>query len=406
MHTDPTNESNKNENAADIKKLKNFPRLKEFPNYEEELPLFSKELIEVCKKPLQPKTIRMIDPKNVTDFWEKLLRDRSEGADVVKSYFQRTFESELKLGAGMFARRLILARSPKCLSVLKQEFPHFERSGVIDAIQEDLILSKLSGGVLSIAPILMKSGPGLGKNRFVRRIQEVLRIPILRTFDFSTASAGWTISGLNSSWANAKPGEVFQTLTSINGIGNPLFFLDEVEKGANARNASRAVDCLHTLLEPESARTFTDEFCPIAVDTSRIIWIAAANSFENIPLSIISRFRVFEIPPPSHEEKRLIVESIWKDMIKHNLWGKHLSPKLTEEILYHFDTESLRTVQRVLRSAAAQALSLVGKNLPKEKIQISLKNIVSEQKIRPKKRPMGFFVQTDIAHSTDESCSK
>lgn len=406
MHTDPTNESNKNESTADIKKLKNLPRLREFPNYEDELALFSKKLIEVCNKPLPSKTLRMIDPKNVIDFWEKLLRDRSEGADKVKSYFQRTFESELKLGAGMFGRRLILTKSPKCLAVLKQEFPHFERSGVIDAIQEDLILSKLSGGILSIAPILMKSGPGIGKNRFVRRIQEVLRIPILRSFDFSTVSAGWTISGLNSSWLNAKPGEVFQTLTSINGIGNPLFFLDEVEKGAKATNASRPIDCLHSLLEPESARTFTDEFCPIPVDTSHVIWIAAANSFDNIPLSILSRFRVFEIPPPRHEEKRWIVESIWNDMTNQNQWGKYLSPKLSAEIFDHFDTESLRTVQRVLRSAAAQALSLAGKNLPKEKIQISMENIVSGQRIRPKKRPMGFFVQTDFAHSKDEGCIK
>ena len=126
---------------------------------------------------------------------------------------------------------------------------------------------------------------------------------------------------MNSSWATSKPGEVFQTLTPIDGIGNPLFFLDEIEKGSVSSNASRPIECLHALTEAETAREFCDEFCPVPIDASRVIWVGAANSFEGIPDSILSRFRIFEIPSPLPAEKRWIAKSVWDDLITLNPWG-------------------------------------------------------------------------------------
>lgn len=355
------------------KQRKRTVDLKEFPNYEEEIQQFSKDLSCLTKKPLSSKMFRVIEPENVIEFWDKLLRDRSEGAEKVRTFFQKTFEAELKLGKKMFARKLISARSPQCLSILSEEFPHFERSGLINSLREDLILSRLSGGVLSLTPTLMRSDAGFGKNRFVRHLGEVLGIPASRTFDFSSTTAGWVISGLNSSWSGSKTGEVFQTLTSSKGVANPLFFIDELEKGSSSSNTSRPLDCLHSILEKESARNFQDEFCPIPVNTSQVLWLAAANDLASISQSIISRFRVFEIPYPRPEEKRCIVKSIWCDLISMNSWGKYLSPKLPEEIFEQFEDESPRVIQRILRSCAARALAQSGGKPPKEKRHCRLK---------------------------------
>ena len=363
-----------------------------FPTSEEELAIFSKEVLYLCKKPLSSRSLRVIRPEDMVEFWGGVLRDRSEGGERVRTFFQRTFEKDLKAGRKMFARKLFLARPPQSLSVLTYEFPHFARAGVIESLRQDLILSRLSGGVLSIAPILLKSGPGIGKNRFVRRLKEVLGIPKSRTFDFSSSTSGWALSGLNSSWSTSKPGEVFQTLTPIDGIGNPLFFLDEIEKGSVSSNASRPIDCLHTLLEPETAREFLDEFCPVPVDASRAIWLGAANSFEGIPDSILSRFRIFEIPSPLPDEKRWIAESVWEDLITLNPWGKHLSETLPKEVLDHFELESPRSIQRILRAAAASALARTGGHVPLGKIQISKKDLILHSTKNIKNRPVGFFV--------------
>ena len=381
-------------NEAGIKSFKNPVNVKEFPVYEEGIPQFSKDLLHICKNPLSPKTLRVIDPHDLTEHWEKLIRDRSEGGEKERTFFQKAFEPELKSGRKMFARKLISARSPECLSSLSQEFPHFERSGIINAFREDLILSRLSGGGLFLAPTIMRSEPGFGKNRFVRRVCEVLGIPVFYTFDFSSATAGWGLSGLSSSWSGSKPGAVFQSLTSTKGDGNPLFFVDEIEKGSSPSNTSRPLDCLHALLEKESALTFRDEFCPIPLNTSRIIWLAASNSLDNIPQSIISRFRVFDIPSPTPEEKRGIVKSIWTDLVTQNHWGKHLNPDLSEEVLDIFENDSPRIIQLILRSSCARALSKSEGKPPKEKIQLTLKDIVSDRKTHVKKRPVGFHLPT------------
>ena len=363
-----------------------------FPSSEEELSIFAKEVLTLGKDPLSSRMLRVIRIEDMVEFWGGVLRDRSEGGERVRTFFQRTFEKDLKAGRKMFARKLILARPPQSLSVLTYEFPHFERAGVIETLRQDLILSRLSGGVLSIAPILLKSAPGIGKNRFARRLKEVLGITKSRTLDFSSSTSGWALSGMNSSWATSKPGEVFQTLTPIDGIGNPLFFLDEIEKGSVSSNASRPIECLHALTEAETAREFCDEFCPVPIDASRVIWVGAANSFEGIPDSILSRFRIFEIPSPLPAEKRWIAKSVWDDLITLNPWGKHLSDTLSQEVLDHFELESPRSIKRILRAAAASALSRTGGHIPMEKIQISKKDLMIQATNTIRKRPVGFSV--------------
>lgn len=205
-----------------------------FPTTEDEFAGFSKEVISLTQKPLSPRFLRVIRPSDMVEFWGRALRDQSEGGERVRTFFQRTFNTDLKAGRKMFVRKLITARPPQSLSVLAHEFPHFSRAGVIETLQQDLILSRLSAGALSIGPILLISSPGIGKNRFVKRLKEVLGISKSRTFDFSSSTSGWALCGLNSSWSNSKPGEVFQAITALDGIGNPLFFIDEIEKGSTS----------------------------------------------------------------------------------------------------------------------------------------------------------------------------
>ena len=369
--------------------------IKSFPCLEGELSEFKKAILSLERNSHTGKVMKVIKAKDVADFREGLTRDRSEGADKVRSFFEKTFEKDLKVGKKMFERKLVRARSPQCLNVLEKEFPHFHRSGIISSLKEDIILSRLSGGVLSISPTLILSEPGFGKNRFVRRMCEILKIPVLRSFDFSASTAGWALSGLNSSWSSAKPGSIFQTLTSIDSPGNPLFFIDEIEKGSESSNTSRPIDCLHALLEKETARSFLDEFCQVPINASQIIWIGAANSLDRIPQSILSRFKIFEIPSPSPIEKRQIVESIWKEMISINSWGKYFSMKLHEDILSRFEVESPRIIQRILRSSAAHALSRMGGNPPKVGIKLSKTDLIFDRKEEKKKRPVGFYLPSN-----------
>jgi ATP-dependent Lon protease len=366
--------------------------IKSFPILEEDFPEFKKAILSLELDSQAGMSLKILNAKDVADFWEGLIKDTSDGADKIRSFFRKTFENDLMAGSNMFKRKLVRARAPKCLNVLEREFPHFQRSGLISALKEDLVLSQLGDGVLSISPTLILSPPGFGKNRFIRRVAEILKVRVFRSFDFSSSTAGWALSGLNSSWSGAKPGFVFQTLTSNESPGNPLFFVDEVEKGSASTNASRPIDCLHALLEKETAISFLDEYCPIPINASQINWIAAANSLNGIPQSILSRFKIFEIPSPSPAEKKQITESIWSDLINQNIWGKYLFPKLNEDILTRFEVESPRIIQRILRSSAARALARTGGPPPKEKIQLSITDLIFDRMEDRQKRPVGFHV--------------
>lgn len=116
---------------------------------------------------------------------------------------------------------------------------------------------------------------------------------------------------------------------------------------------------LYTLLEPEGAKRFRDEFCPIRMDASRILWIAAGNEAGPIPPPIRSRFRIFSIPTPTPEEKRDIANGIWKGLLDKP-WGRHFAAPLPEAVLDHLFPLSPREMGTRLRSAAGRALARDG----------------------------------------------
>jgi ATP-dependent Lon protease len=207
---------------------------------------------------------------------------------------------------------------PGALAVLDSLYdacPNF--APVIDDIRKQLALALSANQPLSFTPILLLGEPGLGKTHFAKKLAQVLGIAC-ELISMSSLTAGWILSGASSQWNNARPGKVAETL--INGeFANPLLVLDEIDK-AGGDSRYDPMGALYTLLEPDTAMRFRDEFLDLEIDASRILWIATANDASSIPEPILSRMNVYVIDRPDTEGARRIAAGIYRDLLARHGW--------------------------------------------------------------------------------------
>ncbi|MDA8060235.1 MAG: AAA family ATPase [Nitrospiraceae bacterium] len=335
--------------------------------------------------------LRLFDPEEIFEFWTFLAESAGEGVERVRETFRRLLEQEIPENpADLFTVPLVPAPEFSAVADLGLEFPHFARAGVIECLEESVILSRAGDGTLSFPPLLLLGDPGVGKTRFFQRLAKAFNVPSQARIDCAVATAGWILSGTSSTWANAKPGEIFALLTTYrHGLGNPLIFLDELDKARENRESS-PLHTLYTLLEPEGARQFRDEFCPIRIDASRLLWVAAGNDLSGIPDPILSRFRVFTVPSPTPGEKRQIAARIWEEL-RTSPWGSHFDPILPGEVVEPLLDLAPREIRARLLSGAARALKRQGIPEPndEEGLRLSVDDVHLQAGLPPRKG-MGF----------------
>lgn len=251
-------------------------------------------------------------------------------------------------------RPLVQFSQPDALMELYERFPHF--SPVLDFVRSSLALSACGeeGAPAYVPPILLRGAPGAGKTYFAQELARVLETPFIER-DLSVTSAAFVLNGMDSTWKNSKPGVVFEALVS-GKTANPLILLNEVDKAAKTGSTSSPIAPLHALLEPTSASRFVDEFVPVPLDASKVIWVLTANN-EHIPEPILSRLEVFDIPEPTPAECQKIAQSVWASVCERALPKGHGFPdKLTQALLERMSRLSPRIMRKALTHAASQAV--------------------------------------------------
>jgi len=206
------------------------------------------------------------------------------------------------------------------LAELRARFPHFAE--VIDYVEGSLALAACGneGRVVRMAPLLLRGAPGCGKTFFAQELARVLGTHFVER-DLSVTSEAFVISGMDSAWKNSKPGVVFEAL--VNGkTANPVICLNEVDKAKGSGQHNSPMAALYALLEPTSSERFMDEFIPVTLDASRVVWVLTANDGD-IPAPILSRLEVFNIPNPTPDQCRAIASSVWDSLCQKVLPRGH-----------------------------------------------------------------------------------
>src|SRR3954466_2679737 len=242
---------------------------------------------------------------------EKALHDLPSGANEA---LRALYEKMLRLGGQRFT---VKPSALPEIDALLDELPNFAE--VLEDIRKHLALCIGTNDSIELPPMLLLGEPGIGKTHFGRRIAQLLSTG----FGFvpmSSLTAGWILSGASSQWKNAKPGKVFDTL--LNGsYANPVIVVDEIDK-VGGEHSYDPLGALYSLLEPDTATQFVEEFVEIPIDASSVLWIATANEHSRIPEPILNRMNVYENEPPDHEGARRIGQAIYTEIRSSHDWGR------------------------------------------------------------------------------------
>jgi hypothetical protein len=243
---------------------------------------------------------------------------------------------------------------------LREAMPNF--GPIIDALQGDFAFALRSEGpaVLRLRPMLIIGPPAIGKTRFARELAKALGaesayISVAGDADnrrFAGTAHGFTSA--HPSW----PVERIHKLSKA----NPVLIVDEIEKAGGSKSNGVLTDTILGLLEPESAKQFTDPFLGGPIDLSAISWIFLANSREGLSQPLLSRLEVFQVEPPEPEAFDFIVQAIVRDIAKSRKVEPDQMPALPEQFLAELKVAyaERRDLRRV-RIALEKALGILAR---------------------------------------------
>lgn len=237
-----------------------------------------------------------------------------------------------------------LAKAKKIL-----DHDHYGMDKIKERILEYLAVLKLKGDMKS--PILCFVGPpGIGKTSLGRSIARAINRKYVR-LSLGGLHDESEIRGHRKTYIGAMPGRILQSIRKV-GYSNPVMILDEIDKvGSDFRGDPSSA--LLEVLDPEQNNTFYDNYLELEYDLSKVLFIATANSLNNIHPALRDRLEIIELSGYSVEEKIEIAHRhlVPKQKEAHGLSSLKIKfpKKMLEELIQNYTRESgVRELDRQL----------------------------------------------------------
>jgi ATP-dependent Lon protease len=235
---------------------------------------------------------------------------------------------------------------------LEDRFPNF--SGFInDVLLPSLALAQARGTGLQLQPTIFCGGPGVGKTMFAQELAIAFDLEFERA-NLETAQSSMELLGTSRGWSNAQPGRLFRWLAKSD-FANGIFTMEELDKANSQESKFSVMNGLLQLLEPTTARVFSDQSLPeLKLDLTKINFLFTANTLAGIPDPVLSRVVIFEVPSLTAQQARAVALRQYEEMLKElNL---PVSPRLTDAGLMILSSESPRRQRLMLQLAIGSAV--------------------------------------------------
>ena len=305
------------------------------------------------------------------DYFDLVVTDlRMEGVDgmaILEKAKARDAEVEVIMISGY-------ATTPAAVEAMKRGSYHFlakpfQLEELRTAIEK--ALEKKKSRLVSKGPVLCFVGPpGTGKTSLQKSIARCLGRRFIR-ISLAGMKDEAEIRGHRRSYVGALPGRIIQEIRRAGSL-NPLIMLDEIDKIGQDVKGDPA-SALLEVLDPEQNAHFVDNYLDVPFDLSRVMFIATANTIEDIPAPMLDRLEILHLSGYTEEEKEQIA---YRFLIPREIEEAGLSeqppefpPEVVRLMIREYTREAgLRNLQRkiaaVCRKRAYEILLAPDRTVP------------------------------------------
>ena len=215
----------------------------------------------------------------------------SQDANVIRTYLETVLELPWNK---MTKDNASLKHAEEIL-----EADHYGLEKVKERVLEYLAVRILTKKGTS--PILCLVGPpGTGKTSIARSIAKAMGRKYVR-ISLGGVRDEAEIRGHRKTYVGAMPGRIVEGLKQA-GVANPLMLLDEIDKVSSDYKGDTASAMLE-VLDSEQNHKFRDHYVELPVDLSEVLFIASANSMQDIPGPLLDRMEIIEVSSYTENEK-------------------------------------------------------------------------------------------------------